>query len=110
MAAKIHGRLGAQDLSATTNTSIYSVPASRKATVNVSIANRNSTATTVRLMHLAGAIGTLSNVDYIAYDVQVPGNGYIERTAICMAASATIGGYAGATGVTMQVQGVEEDA
>ena len=39
MAAKIHGRLGANDLAATTNTGVYTVPSGRKATVNLTICN-----------------------------------------------------------------------
>lgn len=110
MAAKIHGRLGASDLAATTNTSVYTVPASRKATVNILVTNRNAVQTNVRLMNLTGAIASLTNADYIAYDVPLGANSYLERTGICLAAAATIGAYASATGITVQVQGIEEDA
>lgn len=110
MTAKIHGRLGAADLAATTNTSVYSVPASRKATVTVSICNRNATDVTVRLAHIDGAIGAIANEDYIEYGSTVPANGVIERTGIAMAASATLMGYASATNVSYVVAGIEEDA
>lgn len=43
------GRLGANDLAATTNTTVYTVPAGKLATFNVSITNRTSVAVSVRL-------------------------------------------------------------
>ena len=110
MAAKIHGRLGAASLAATTDTSVYSVPASRKATVTVSICNRNATDVTIRLAHIDGAVGAIANEDYIEYGATVPANGVLERTGICMAASATIMGYASATNTSFVVSGIEEDA
>lgn len=109
MAAKIHGRLGTLDCQATTNESVYQVPSGRKATANVSICNRNSTTVNIRLMHINGAIGTAGNDDYIEYDYALGPRGVLERTAIPMAASETIGFYSSATGVTVQVKGVEED-
>lgn len=109
MTAKIHGRLGAADLAATTNTGVYSVPASRKATVSVSICNRTASDVTVRLAHIDGAVGAIASEDYLEYGSTVPANGVIERTGIAMAASATIMGYASATGLSIVVAGVEED-
>ena len=58
--AKIHGRLGANDLAATTNTGVYTVPSGRKATVNLTICNRNATAVTVRVAHIDGAVGAVA--------------------------------------------------
>lgn len=110
MTAKIHGRLGALDCAATTAEAVYSVPASRKATVNVTLCNRNSTSVTARIAHLNGAIGTLANEDYIEYDVLIPPNSSIERAGITMTATHTIGTYISTTGITAQVYGVEEDA
>jgi len=101
------GRLGAVDLAATTNTTVYTVPASTKAIVNVNICNRNATAVVVRLMHLDGAIGTLAAEDYIEYDVTIPGYGVIERTGISMATTHVIGAYSDTANVTVQVQGLE---
>ena len=113
MTAKIHGRLGALDCAATTAEAVYTVPADRKATVSINICNRNSSPVTIRLMHLDGAIGTLANNDYIEYGLPVPATGSpdstIERTGIAMTAGHTIGFYSSATGVTVQVVGVEED-
>ena len=101
------GRLGAVDIASSTNTSIYTVPASTVVIVNVSICNRNSVAATVRLMHLDGAIGTLSNEDYLEYNVVMAPNGVLERTGIVMAATHVIGGFSFQSGVTFQVHGIE---
>lgn len=110
MAAMIHGRLGASDLAATTNTSTYSVPASRKATVTVSFCNRNATSVTVRLAHVDGAIGVVASDDYLEYDATVPANGVLERSGITMAATHTLLTRASGTGVSAVVSGIEEDA
>ncbi len=101
------GRLGAADLSPSTNTVIYTVPASTVAIVNVNVCNRNSVPATVRLMHLDGAIGTLANEDYIEYSVIIPANGVLERTGIVMAATHVIGAFSFQSGVTVQVHGIE---
>ena len=104
------GRLGAADLSATTNTSIYTCPASTIATVNVSICNRSASAVVVRLANLDGAIGTLANEDYIEYGITIPANGVLERTGIVMAASGLIMAYSDTANVSVQVWGIEEAA
>lgn len=103
-----HGRLGAADLSATTNTTIYTVPASTKATVNISVCNRNSSQIAIRLMHLDGAIGTLASEDYIEYDLPIPANEAIERTGIPMTATHVIAAYSDMANVSVQVWGIEE--
>ena len=59
----IHGRLGANDLAATTNTSVYTVPASTKATVNINVCNRNSSAVKIRLAIEDGSTGTPADED-----------------------------------------------
>jgi len=104
------GRLGAASLAATTNTSVYAVPASTVAVVNVSICNRNASEIVIRLMHLNGAIGTLAVEDYIEYDVTIPANGILERTGIVMAATHVIGAYSDTANVTVQVWGIERAA
>jgi len=102
------GRLGAVDLAATTNTLVYTVPASKIATVNISIANRNASAIVIRLAHLNGAIGTLANEDYIEYGVTIAANGVLERTGIVMAATHTIVAYSDTANVSVQAWGWEE--
>ena len=109
MTAKIHGRLGSLDCALTTAQSVYAVPASRKATVNVRVCNRNSTSATIRLMHCNGAIGTLADDDYLEYGYVLGANEVLERTGITMTTTHCIGFYSSTTGVTVTVDGVEED-
>ena len=47
--------LGKADLSATTNTSVYTVGSGKEALVNVNVCNRNSSAVTVRLANADGS-------------------------------------------------------
>jgi hypothetical protein len=110
MPAKIHGRLGASALAATTDTTVYTVPASRKATATINLCNRGGTDATVRLMVLDGAMGTLANEDYIEYDVTLPAGGTLERDRITLAAGHVVGARASTANVSVQVWGVEEDA
>jgi hypothetical protein len=102
------GRLGAADLTAALNTSIYTVPASTVATVNINVCNRNSTDVTIRLAHLDGAIGTLSNEDYIEYDVTILAYGILERTGIVMAETHSIMAYSPNSNVSVVIWGWEE--
>ena len=104
------GRLGAADLSATTNTAIYTVPASTYAIVNINVANRNATDVVIRLAHLDGAIGTLAAEDYIDYDITVIANSTYERTGIVMATTHTIVAYSDTANVSVQVHGLERTA
>ena len=102
------GRLGAADLAATTNTAIYTVPASTVATVNVNVCNRNAANVEVRVALLDGAIGTLVNEDYIEYDTPIQLNEVLERTGIVMSVGQTIVVYSDTANVTAQVWGWEE--
>ncbi len=110
MTTKIHGRLGAADLAAATDTAAYSVPVLRKATCSVSFCNRTGSATTVRLAHVPGAIGTVALSDYKEFDTPLAANGVLERTGMPMAAGASILARAAAVGVSVVVEGIEEDA
>lgn len=68
MAKKV---LGQSNPSATTNTTLYTVPSSKEAVVSsISICNLASSSATYRIaIRPAGA--TLANVHYLAYDVTV---------------------------------------
>lgn len=102
------GRLGAVDLVATTNTLIYTGPANTIATVSANICNRNSTSVAVRLAVLDGAIGTLSDEDYIEYDTPLNANGILERTGLVIGAGQTVVAYSDTADVSVQVYGWEE--
>lgn len=110
MAAKIHGRLGAPALAAATDTVLYQVPTGRKATVSVRFCNRSSTATSVRMAHIDGAVGVLANDDYMIYDAPLPPNGMITDERITVSAGHTLMVRAGSADVSVVCFGIEEDA
>jgi hypothetical protein len=79
------GRLGANDLSATTNTTVYSCPTSTFTIATLSIANRNASAVTVRVA--VGPNTTPNNADFIEFDTTIIANGVLERTGIVLDAT-----------------------
>lgn len=102
------GRLGAADLAATTNTTIYTVPSSTKAALSVNVCNRGSSAVTVRLA--LSATGTPGDGEWIEYGVSLPAYGVLERTGIMLAATQRVVAYASAATVAVVAWGVEEAA
>lgn len=83
------GRLGASDLAAATNTTVYECPADTFSVVTLNICNRNATTVTVRVAVSASA--TPTNSEFIEYDAQITANGVLERTGIVM--DRTLGRY-----------------
>ena len=75
-----NGVLGKNDLSASTNTSVYTVPGGTYAVASVNICNRGSNTANIRIA--IGASGTPSNSEYIEYDVALAPNGVLERTGL----------------------------
>lgn len=102
------GRLGAESLAATTNTTIYTVPSDIVATVTVNICNRDASSANVRIALIDGDIGSLSDKDYIEYDTEICAGGVIERSGIAMGAGQTIVAYSSNALTTVQVWGWEE--
>ena len=99
------GRLGTADLSATTNTTLYTVPTSTFAVVTVNLVNRSSSAVTVRVAMSATA--TPSNGEWIEYGVSLAANTVLERTGLVLDAGKNIVVYASATGVSATAYGIE---
>ena len=102
------GKLGSADLTATTNTLLYTVPDSSLATLNIRVANRNSSAIKVRI-----AIGTgdaPAAADYIDYDVFVDAGGILEDTGIVCGAGEKVWAYSSMASVSVRVHGFEEAA
>lgn len=101
------GRLGASAPSATTNTTVYTCPADTFAVITVSVCNRGSTDTTVRLA-LASA-DSPTTAEYLEYDVTLVGNGTLERTGIALDAGKRIVAYAGNSNLSVVVYGIETE-
>ena len=100
------GRLGTNDIPATTNTTVYTCPASTFAVVTVSLCNRNST--TARDIRIAVTTsGTPSDAEYIEYDASLLAKGVLERTGLVLAAGQRIVVRASATDVSAVVYGIE---
>lgn len=76
------GRLGVNDLAATTLTSVYTVPETTFTVCTLNVCNRNASTITVRVAVAASA--TPTDAEYIEYDSQIPANGVLERTGIVM--------------------------
>jgi len=98
------GRVGAVSVSATTNTTLFTVPSSTGGSLEivVNVCNRNATAITYRLALLNGAIGTLANEDYIEYGVEVAGYGLVRSGGIVMAVGDVLVVYSDTANVTFQ--------
>lgn len=102
------GKLGSANLAATTDTLLYTVPASTWATVNIRVANRNSRAAKIRVAIGSGASPALG--DYMDYDIPVPENGILEDTGIVCSAGEKVWVRSDLDNVSVRVHGFEEAA
>lgn len=99
------GRLGVQDLTADTDTTVYTVPVGTYAVANVSITNRNSTAITMRLA--MATTSTPNNEEWIEYNTVIIPNGVFERTGLVMQGGLNIVARADQANVGVTVYGIE---
>jgi len=99
------GILGTEDLAATTNTTVYTVPNETFAVVAVNVTNRNSQARDIRIA--TASADTPDNAEWIEYDSELLGNGVLERTGIVLDAGKKIVAYSQSTDVNVVVYGIE---
>jgi hypothetical protein len=99
------GRLGVADLSAATNTTLYTVPASTFSVVTLNLVNRGATAATVRVAVASSA--TPADSEYIEYDTSLSAKGVLERTGIVLDAGKLLVVRSSATSVNAVVYGIE---
>ena len=99
------GVLGTADLSAATNTTLYTVPVDTFSVVTVNICNRSSTTRDIRLA--VAAADTPTNAEYIEYDTEILSNGVLERGGIVLDAGKKIVAYSNSTETSVVVFGIE---
>ena len=102
------GRLGAANLSAATNTTVYDCPDNTFAVVSLNVVNRSASAVTVQVaICLAATAATPDPSEYIEFDVSLAAKGVLERTGIVMAADQRLVVRSSATSVNAVVYGIE---
>jgi hypothetical protein len=108
MATSVYKILGQVAPNATTETDLYTVPASTETIVStINVCNRSGTDATFRIAISANGAAT-ANKDYLAYDVVCPGNGVNAFTlGITIDASDKIKVYASTANLSFNAFGTE---
>ena len=102
------GILGQSAPAATTNTTVYTVPASTLAVVNISVVNRGGSAATVRVA--LSATATPSDDEYIEYNTSVGATSVLERTGLVLDETKNVVVYASSADTSVSVYGLESAA
>lgn len=77
------GRLGTANITTTSDTTVYTVPATTFSVVSVNVVNRSSSASAQIKIAVASS-ATPGLAEYIEYDSALVANGVLERTGIVM--------------------------
>ena len=100
------GRLGTANITTTSDTTVYTVPASTFTVLTVNVVNRSSSASaSIRIAVASSA--TPGPAEYIEYDASLVANGVLERTGIVMDAGKLLIVYASAADISCVVMGIE---
>ena len=94
------------DLTATTNTTLYTVPAGTFTIASVSLCNRSASSVTVRIALSANASPT--NAEWIEYGATIPAYGVLERSGLALDTGRNIVVYASAgSAISAVAYGIE---
>lgn len=99
------GRLAAEDLTAATLTTLYTVPADTYTVASVNLCNRAATETNISLA-LADA-DTPVNGEYIEFETQLLSKNVLERNGVVLTAGQKIVALSSVTGTSAVVVGIE---
>ena len=99
------GILGQSAPSASTNTTVYTVPVSTTATFNVSFCNTGTNPANIRLAVCASS--TPASSEYLEYDYNLLANGVLERSGIVAQAGKLVVVYTDTASVAVSVYGYE---
>jgi hypothetical protein len=99
------GRLGVQDLTADTDTVLYTVPVGSYAVANVSITNRNETSISMKLAMATTATPTAA--EWIEWNTIIIPNGVFERTGLVLQGGLNIVANVDSANVGVTVYGIE---
>ena len=83
------GRLGTANITTTSDTTVYTVPAATFSVVSINVVNRSSSAAAQIRIAIASS-ATPGVAEYIEYDSSLVANGVLERTGIVMDAAKII--------------------
>jgi hypothetical protein len=99
------GRLGTADLTAATDTTVYTCPVDTFSVVTVSVCNRGTATAAVRVA--LSASGTPSSAEFLEFDAEILAKNVLERTGIVLDAGKNIVVRSNAASCSVVVMGIE---
>jgi hypothetical protein len=105
--ADLFGALAQSAPAAATLTPAYTVPAGKRATVEVVACNRSVT-TTIRLQHAINGAAS-ANAQYLLYDLPLTGNESKVTAQFTVTAGDVVRVFSASGSVTFNINGIEED-
>lgn len=105
--AEAWGALAQVSPSAATLTTAYTVPANKRATIEVVICNRNAATNAVRVSHAIGGAAD-AVTQYLLYDYGIAANGSVTTAKFTVNAGDVVRVYTTNAGTSFNINGIEE--